>query len=184
MPWVPMRRTDTDPKFEWNPALPVEQRADEVWHNGRYQCLVKYVQSVAYPEGGRDALLHLSIHAQDRGPMRNWRHLQQIKNEVAGELRTAVEIFPPEDKLTDTANEFHLWVLPEDVDLGFGLGDEALVSDDEIVEDFNREPHQGHQEPWEEGLTTGRSKHSDQARENLRKMKEGPGLRPSRIKEV
>lgn len=184
MPWVPMQRRDNDPDFEWNPKLPVDQRSDEVWHNGRYQCLVKYVKSNVHPEGSRDHLLHLSIHAHDRGPMRNWRHLQQIKNEVAGELRTAVEIFPPEDKLTDTANEFHLWVLPEDTDLGFGLGDEPIVSDDETVEEFNDEPHQGRQEPWEEGLTTGRTQHSDKARENLRKMKDGPGLRPPRIKEI
>jgi len=182
MPWTPMRRTDQDPKFEWNPALPVDARADEVWHNGRYQCLVKYVKSKQCPEGSRKDLLHLSIHAQDRGPMRNWRHLQQIKNEVAGELRTAVEIFPPEDKLTDTANEFHLWVLPEDVDLGFGLGDDPLVSTDAMVEQFNDEGHQGKQEPWEEGLTTGRTKHSEKGRENLENL--GLSSRPPRIKEI
>ncbi len=115
----------------------------------------------------RGGLLHLSIHARDRGPMRNWRHLQQIKNEVAGELRTAVEIFPPEDQLTDSANEYHLWVFPEGTHLPFGMDDAALVSSDEAVEKYNAAPHQGHQEPWEPGLTTGRTEHSESARERL-----------------
>jgi hypothetical protein len=184
MPWVPMRRIDDDPSFEWNPALPEDQRSDECWHNGRYQCLVKLMPSEQFPEGDRRDMLHLSIHAQDRGPMRNWRHLQQIKNEVAGELRTAVEVFPPEDRLTDTANEYHLWVFPEGFELPFGLGDDALVSDDEIAHEFNREPHQGQQEPWEPGLTTGRTEHSEKSRKNLRQMKDGPGLRPPRIDQL
>lgn len=184
MAWVPMRRIDNDPNFGWNPNLPENQRSDECWHNGRYQCLVKYVPSKKHPEGDRSDLLHLSIHAQDRGPMRNWRHLQQIKNEVAGELRTAVEVFPPEDKLTDTANEYHLWVMPEDVILPFGLGEDALVTDDELVEEFNDEPHQGKQEPWEPGLTTGRTEHSEKSRDDLRDLKESAGLRPPRIERL
>lgn len=182
MPWITMRRADNDDDFEWNPMLPEDQRANEVWVNGRYQCLVRYVPNSDCPEGDRDHLLHLSIHSHDRGPMRNWRHLQQIKNEVAGELRTAVEIFPAESKLTDTANEYHLWVMPTGEDLGFGLGPDPLVSSEEMVEKFNAEPHPGRQEPWEEGLTTGKTEHSDEARENYDEM--GGRDRPPRIKEL
>jgi hypothetical protein len=122
--------------------------------------------------GSRDGMIHLSIHANDRGPMRNWRHLQQIKNEVAGEDRTAVEIFPPEAELTDTANEYHLWVFPAGFKLPYGLGEEPLVSpDDADVEAWNRAPHKGQQEPWEPGLTTGRTDASKEARDRLANMK-------------
>lgn len=128
----------------------------------------------------RRGLLHLSIHANDRGPMRNWRHLQQIKNEVAGEIRTAVEIFPREDQLTDTSNEYHLWVLPEGIDLPFGIGDEPLVSPDEAdVQEWNDAPHKGRQEGWEPGLTTGRTEHSREARERLAEMKGSPRCAPT-----
>lgn len=127
---------------------------------------------------GREGMLHLSIHANDRGPMRNWRHMQQIKNEVAGELRTAIEIFPAEDELTDTSNEYHLWVLPDGVKLGYGLGTEPIVSDDQQVREFNEAEHKGRQEEWEPGLTTGRSHHSIDSRERMTElMDEGKARR-------
>jgi hypothetical protein len=102
--WDPLKRLDDQPGYEVNDAIPEELRGDEVWVSNRYQCVVRYVKHSDPAMVGRHGMLHLSIHALDRGPMRNWRHLQQIKNEVAGELRTAVEIFPPEDQLTDTSN--------------------------------------------------------------------------------
>lgn len=170
--WQPMARRDTDGDFVPNPDMPDELRGDEVWLNDRYQCVVRYMKSSDQPEG-KDGMLHLSIHTHDRGPVRNWRHLQQIKNEVAGELRTAVEIFPPENRLTDTSNEYHLWVMPDGVDIGFGFGTEdQMVSDDEVVEAFNRGnqlgAHKGRQEEWEPGLTTGRTEHSETARKRMR----------------
>jgi hypothetical protein len=174
MPWTPLTRRDTQPDFQHNPLMPPELRGDEVWTSPRYQCIVRYCKALdpELPEG-REGMLHLSIHTHDRGPMRNWRHLQQIKNEVAGEERTAVEIFPPESRLTDTANEYHLWVYPEGFDLGFGLSEkDSIVTDDETAEAFNAEPHKGQQEPWEEGLTTGRSEQSAEARQRMRRQYE------------
>lgn len=52
----------------------------------------------------------LAIKREDRKPIRSWRILQDIKNAVAGVDRTAVEIYPPEVEVTDTANMYHLWV--------------------------------------------------------------------------
>ena len=42
----------------------------------------------------------------------HWAHLQQIKNEIVGPDREAVMIFPSEDRLVDTANEYWLYVYP------------------------------------------------------------------------
>lgn len=177
--WEPMQRRDTDPRFVPNPKIPPELRSDEVWLNNRYQCVVKYMRS-ADPEKpyGPEGMVHLSIHTLDRSPVRNWRHLQQIKNEVCGELRTGVEIFPPENALTDTSNEYHLWVFPEGFDLGFGIGEDPLVSDDEVAEEYNQAPHPGQQEPWEPGLTTGRTEHSEEARKRLRAEVEEGEMKP------
>jgi hypothetical protein len=58
----------------------------------------------------------LSIQREDKEPIRSWRLLQDIKNEVAGADREAIEIYPPESEVTDTANIYHLWVFME----GFG----------------------------------------------------------------
>lgn len=156
--WAPLRKLDP---HEINPEMSKIRAAvgippsDEVWVNSRYQVVVDY-QS---PEDGRAGAMHLSLHTHDRGPMRNWRHLQQIKNEVAGEERWAVEVFPPESKLADTSNEYHLWVMPEGTPLVIGFNSNALVSTDEQAEAYNDAPHKGRQELWEPGLTTGRVGH-------------------------
>ena len=38
--------------------------------------------------------------------------MKQIKNEVFGPDREAVQLFPAEDRLVDTANEYWLYVYP------------------------------------------------------------------------
>lgn len=64
-------------------------------------------------EGKEDGAIHLSIRDHKRRAVRDWRHLQRIKNELAGLDREAIEIFPPDDQLIDTANQYHLFVLPK-----------------------------------------------------------------------
>lgn len=163
--WEPLTRRDTEPNFEANPLqlAMYEQHGikphDEVWTNDRYQVVVRYMVSDEDGPEGRDGMLHLSIHRHDRRRLRDWRHLQQIKNEVAGEDRWATEVFPPEDKLVDTSNEYHLWVLPRGISIPWAI-QTGLVITDEQVGTFNRRReegfHKGRQHPWEEGLTTGR----------------------------
>lgn len=46
---------------------------------------------------------------------------QQIKNEVIGEQREAVEIYPAESRKVDFTNTTHLWVLPEGDMVPFGM---------------------------------------------------------------
>lgn len=41
-----------------------------------------------------------------------WKIKQQIKNELFGPGRVAVEVFPTEEELVDSADIYHLWVLP------------------------------------------------------------------------
>lgn len=57
-----------------------------------------------------DAFHRLSIQRHDRQPCREWKHLQQMKNELFGARHEAVELYPSEDRLVDTCNEYHLWV--------------------------------------------------------------------------
>jgi hypothetical protein len=53
---------------------------------------------------------HLSIRREDRKPIRDWRDLQAIKNQVCGAEAVGFEVFPPESLLMDTSNQYHLWV--------------------------------------------------------------------------
>ena len=51
----------------------------------------------------------LSFKRIDRKPIKDWRHVQNIKNDILGLECEAVEIYPAESRLTDTANQYHLW---------------------------------------------------------------------------
>ena len=52
----------------------------------------------------------LAIKRCDKESIRSWRVLQDIKNSIAGEDAVAIEIYPSEAEVTDTANMYHLWV--------------------------------------------------------------------------
>ena len=45
---------------------------------------------------------------------------QEIKNDLCGTDRQAVEIYPPDNMLHDTDNLFHLWVFPKGMGLMVG----------------------------------------------------------------
>lgn len=55
----------------------------------------------------------LSIKMLDRRVLRDWRHLQRIKNELIGEEHEGVEVFPAESRLVDGANQYHMWVFAD-----------------------------------------------------------------------
>jgi hypothetical protein len=77
------------------------------------------------PTGDNGDFLHINIRRLDGSMFKDWRHFQQIKNEVAGPEREALEIYPAESRKVDTSNKWHLWVLPEgaQVNLGWGTRD-------------------------------------------------------------
>lgn len=76
--------------------------------NSRYQVIVRRLPD-SYDFG---AIFHLSIKRNDKLPIREWRDLQRIKNEVIGPEAEAIEVFPAESRKVDTANQYHLWVFP------------------------------------------------------------------------
>jgi hypothetical protein len=64
--------------------------------------------------------LRITIQRLDGEMIRDWRHFQTIKNELAGEEREAVELYPAESRKVDTSNRWHLWVLPPGAKFDFG----------------------------------------------------------------
>jgi hypothetical protein len=106
-----------------------------------------------------DGSMHLSFKRRDRSAIRDWRHFQAIKNEVAGPEREAIEIFPPESELVDAANEYHLWVLPEGHWSPLGMmGGRALLDASDGMDHaaYRRGGKPGaRQRGWEEGIPTG-----------------------------
>lgn len=50
-----------------------------------------------------------------------WKVKQEIKNELFGEDRVAIEVFPKTDRLIDANDTYHLWILPKGFNLPFGI---------------------------------------------------------------
>lgn len=63
---------------------------------------------------------HLWIKRHDGKPV-TWREMQRVKNELVGDERLGMEVYPPRSEVVDVANMYHLWVLPEGFRLPFGL---------------------------------------------------------------
>lgn len=73
----------------------------EVWTNNQYNVLVRR----------HSVYTHLSIRRCDGGAIfRDWRHFQEIKNQIVGTENEAVELYPAESRLVDTSNSYHLFV--------------------------------------------------------------------------
>jgi hypothetical protein len=127
--WQPLRRGDqvvpavvaaaaaADPQL----AQALEaSKAKQVWLNNRYIVMVS-----RRDDGSAE---HLSIRRRDRQAARDWRDFQLIKNQLAGENAEAVELYPDEARLVDTANQYHLWCLPPGRRFPFGF-EQRLVLD-------------------------------------------------------
>lgn len=83
-----------------------------IWKNNLY-----IVQEFPKSEG----MTLLMVRRNDAAPIRSWSDMQRIKNELMGEDRVAVEVYPAESDLIDLANMYHLWVFQEGYKLPFGL---------------------------------------------------------------
>jgi hypothetical protein len=136
---------------EWTPFVEVKSvvgpdgtvkdagwRGERVYVNEFYQVNVTTMET---DDGRQDmsGLVWLSIKRRDRTATHDWRHFQRIKDELAGPERWGVEVFPPESKLVDTSDQYHIWVMPESVDFP------AFCFQDRIVADRSTEVFGGSQ---------------------------------------
>jgi hypothetical protein len=98
IPWTPFRRLPRT-------VIDTDGTAAVLYENSRYQVIARERQS---PELG--PYVHLTIRSTDGAPRHDWRDFQRIKNELVGEEAEAVQLYPAESRLVDTANHYHLWV--------------------------------------------------------------------------
>lgn len=84
-----------------------------------------------FPALGPDGVIwHLSIKRHDREPMQDWRVLQRIKTEIAGAETEALELYPAESRVVDTANQYHLYAFVNCgmIPIGFPKGGRSDMS--------------------------------------------------------
>jgi hypothetical protein len=100
-PWTEFRRLP-------QPLVDEDGTIGELYENSAYQVILR--RRTVEPFG---ACVHLTIRSVDGEARHDWRDFQRIKNELAGPEAEAVELFPAESRLVDTANHYHLWVFPD-----------------------------------------------------------------------
>ena len=110
-----------------------EEKAVDVWANDVYTVLWRHGKAAdgfIYPEfdDWKGLCGYLSIRRNDREPCDSWRDFQEIKNQIAGPEREAVQLYPAEGRLVDTSNQYHLWVLPEGITFPMGFFTDRVVS--------------------------------------------------------
>lgn len=110
--------------------------------NDLYQVNVRWFDCEAW---GFTGMRHLSIKRRDKKEIRDWRDLQLIKNELCGPEFEAMEMYPAESRLTDGANQYHLFVLPKGMQWPFGFK-ERLVTES-LVGNTGQRPFDDHVKP-------------------------------------
>jgi hypothetical protein len=164
--WKRMRRIVPVPAHIL--AMPTDVPA-EVWTNGEYEVFVHYT-------GSRTGQVWLSIKRMDRESIHDWRHMQQIKNEVIGSEREAVELYPRESRVVDNANQYHLYVAPEGCDWPVGFEGGMVLLRENEVQAYNDAPHPGRQRPMQPGLTIGHGINNARLPEHDKQIREWLGI--------
>lgn len=116
----------------------------EMWRNDRYVATVRRTE---------ERTVHcISVRRVDRKPDVPWRHLQWIKNEIAGDEVEAIELFPAESRLVDTANQRWLWCLSPGLRVPVGFN-ERVVAGPEDAERYGAVQEPGYR-PMVDGPPT------------------------------
>lgn len=120
-----------------------EEMRAEMWHNDVYTVLLRKgsdCDQFVMVDEWKGKCAYISIRRNDREPVDSWRDFQEIKNQLCGVNREAVQIYPSEERLADCANQYHVWVLPEGVMFPMGFFDGRVVAsgDTEHTKQSNR----------------------------------------------
>lgn len=101
----------------------VSEKGIEIWLNDIYEVWVykkKLADFLVHSNIYKGKCTYISIKRKDKKPLHDWRHKQEIKNELVGSEVEAMEIYPAESRLHDNANQFHLFCLPLGTSIKFG----------------------------------------------------------------
>jgi hypothetical protein len=87
--------------------------------NDIYQVQVSKHRVEWFGQGPKD-MLQICVRRRDGGMIWDWRHFQQIKNEIAGPECEGIQLCPSENRKVDTSNKWHIWVLMDGTIFPFG----------------------------------------------------------------
>lgn len=116
---------------------------DELWVNDIYQVTVRYWthEQVFGTKPGR--MIQLGISSHDGTARHDFRHIQAMKNQLAGPECEAFELYPAESRLLDPSNQFLIYAFPDVKHLRIGAftGRDVRKSDEALApqRDFPKE---------------------------------------------
>lgn len=93
----------------------------EIWKNNLYTVIIT--------RNDAGTPFELSIRRNDRQPVHDWRHFQMIKNQLVGFETEAIELYPAQSRIMDTANQYYLHCLPPGQRLPVGWEGPTLLAD-------------------------------------------------------
>lgn len=117
--WTPFEQATTLTRGDVTIPVP---KGEMIFINSRYQVNIRILPPIE-PFG---RVLWFSIKRRDKRALHDWRDIQRIKNELAGPEFEAVEIYPAESRLQDTANQYHLWVFADGYQIPIGFADRQV----------------------------------------------------------
>lgn len=112
-------------------ATGVAAEPEHIWLNELYEV---WIRPTTWGDGSVP-MVWLSIKRRDKQPIRSWRHLQRIKNELVGPECEGFELFPAESRLADAANQFHIFCFSNpEVRLPLGFSDRLVLGPEEAAQ--------------------------------------------------
>lgn len=142
-------------RWKWHETYLLPEQITKIRETGRellpYRIMVNDLYEVwmyrVRSRGDWPDMIWLSIKQKNKGVVRDWRHLQRIKNDLVGPEHEGVELFPAESRLVDTSNQYHLWVIAEpNIRFPFGYSDRLVCTAEQAA------AVGGRQRPFEEEL--------------------------------
>jgi len=106
-----------------NGYKPTGAETAETWVNDKCQV---YVYDYPSPEGW-PPLVELSLKLNTREPWSDWRDFYRIKSELCGTACWAMELYPAQYALVDTANQYHMYVFAPGMHFPIGLRQPAVT---------------------------------------------------------
>lgn len=122
------------PEDYWEPLWPGKPIKNEykhvggpdfadTWCNDKCQVFV-----YDYPEvEGWPPIIEMSLKLNSREPWRDWRDFYRIKSELCGTMCWAIEVYPSQDALVDSANQYHMFVFPPGMQFPIRLAQAAIT---------------------------------------------------------
>ena len=96
-----------------------EQYSCPVYTNDVYQIYYhkgdKVADEIVHQDNLKGKMTYLSIKRHDKQPCNDWQDFQTIKNTLCGDDTEAIQIYPAEYRLMNSANQYHLIVFPANI---------------------------------------------------------------------